>query len=97
MHSLKNTLRTGALAIALAAGAVAVNVSVASADVACNSYSECWHVQEHYKQYPRGLGIHFYGDEWATAHRSDRHYRWMRDQDDDRGYYSRGEWHVFGR
>ena len=52
-------------------------------------------MQEHYTTYPHGLGIRFYGDDWREAHRHDRHYHWLKDRDDDHGYYSHGRWHAF--
>ena len=97
MRNLKSSLKTGAFAAALAVGGLAVTVPVASADVACNSRGECWHVHERYTGYPANLGIQFYSDDWRKSHERDSHYRWMRDRDDDRGYYSRGEWHAFSR
>jgi len=97
MRNLKSSLKTGAFAAALAVGGLAVTIPVASADVACNSRGECWHVHERYAGYPAHLGIQFYGDDWRRSHEHDRHFRWMRDRDDDRGYYSRGEWHAFSR
>jgi hypothetical protein len=95
--SLKTWLGTGAVAAVLAAGGLVAIPSTASADVACNSYGECWHVQRHYTEYPSGIGIQFYGDDWRRAHERDTHYHWMKDRDDDRGYYSHGEWHVFSK
>jgi len=98
MRGLTMSLRTGAVATMLAAGAMVLSAGVASADVACNSYGECWHVQERpaITVYPPGLGIQFYNDDWRRAHEHDAHYHWMRDRD-DHGYYSHGEWHAFER
>ena len=96
MHRMKTWLGTGAVAAVLAVGVVAIPTT-ASADVACNSGGECWHVQRHYTEYPTGIGIHFYGDDWRRAHEHDTHFHWMKDRDDDRGYYERGEWHVFAK
>lgn len=97
MQGSKHPIRTAALGAVLAAGAMFAIIPLASADVACNSYGECWHVKTHYRGYPRELGIHFYRDDWAERHRADRRYHWMEDRDSDRGYYSRGEWHEFAR
>ena len=47
MHHLKSLLGTAALAAVLAAGTMAATTTVASADVACNSYGECWHTGQH--------------------------------------------------
>jgi hypothetical protein len=95
MRELKKRFGLGALAVALGAGVLIVGTGAASADVACNRYGECWHVQEHYNTYPHGLGIRFYGDDWREAHRHDHHYHWLRDREDDHGYYSHGRWHAF--
>ena len=95
MHRPKFSLKTAVFSAILAVGGLAVASPMASADVACNSAGECWHVREHYKQYPPNIGIQFYGNDWAREHERDTHYRWMRDRDPDTGYYSRGEWHPF--
>ena len=95
MRELKKRLGMGALAIALGTGVLVVGTGTASADVACNRYGECWHVQDRYTNYPHRLGIRFYGDDWREAHRHDRHYHWQKDRDDDHGYYSHGRWHGF--
>ena len=97
MHGLKKSLRTGALAAILAAGTMAATATIASADVACNAYGECWQTRERYAVtiYPPDVGIQFYGDDWRKSHESDAKYKWMKDRDDDHGYYSHGEWHAF--
>jgi hypothetical protein len=97
MHGLKKSLRTGAFAVALAAGAMVAATTIASADVACNGYGECWHTGQRFgvTVYPPELGIQFYGDDWRESHRNDAKYKWMKDPDDEHGYYSHGEWHAF--
>jgi hypothetical protein len=99
MRGSMKSLRTGALATILAAGTIAATATVASADVACNAYGECWHTGSRYAVtvYPPGLGIQFYGDDWRKAHEKDTHYHWMKNRDDDHGYYSHGEWHAFAK
>ena len=97
MRGLRKLLGTGALAAVLAAGGMVATTTIASADVACNSYGECWHVGQRYNTYPTELGIHFYGDDWRKAHEHDTHFHWMKDRDDDHGYYSHGEWHGFAK
>ena len=98
MRDLRTSLRMGALAAVLAGGAMALTAGVASADVACNSYGECWHVHQRpaISLYPPSLGIHFYSDDWRRAHEHDTHYHWMHDHDSG-GYYSHGEWHAFSK
>jgi hypothetical protein len=96
---MKRSLRTGALSVMLAAGTVAATAMIATADVACNSYGECWQTRERYAItiYPPELGIQFYDNDWRESHKTDSKYRWMKDRDDDHGYYSHGEWHVFDK
>ncbi len=53
MRVLRKLLGTGALAALLAAGGTVATTTIASADVACNSYGECWHVNHRYNTYPR--------------------------------------------
>ena len=96
MVRLKHLLATGSLVALFVTGGMLATTQVASAEIACNSAGECWHVKRHY-EYPPTLGIHIYGDEWRRSHEHDRHYHWMRNRDDDRGYYSNGEWHSLGR
>jgi hypothetical protein len=97
MYALKKSLRTGALAVILAAGTMAATATIASADVVCNSYGECWQTRERYAVtvYPPELGVQFYADDWRKSHEADAKYKWMKDRDDDHGYYSHGEWHAF--
>ena len=96
MRGLRTSLRMGAFAAVLAGGALAFTAGVASADVACNSYGECWTVKERpaVTLYPPEIGIQFYGDDWRKSHEHDTHYHWMHDHE-GRGYYSHGEWHDF--
>jgi hypothetical protein len=99
MRGSTKSLRTAALAAILAACTIAVTATIASADVACNSYGECWKTRERYdvKIYPPEVGIQFYGDDWRKSHETDAKYKWMKDRDDDHGYYSHGEWHAFAK
>ena len=96
MRGSMRPLRTGALAAILAVGTMAATATIASADVACNGYGECWQTRERYdvKIYPPELGIQFYDNDWRKSHENDSKYKWMNDRDDDHGYYSHGEWHA---
>ena len=82
------------LAGALLGGAMLIS-SPASADVACNRYGECWRVREHYTTYPHNLRVVVRNDAWWEHNRHNRHYRWQKDRDNDRGYYMRGAWRAF--
>ena len=81
----------------LAAGTITATATIASADVVCNSYGECWQTRERYTVtvYPTELGVQFYANDWRKSHETDTTYKWMKDRDDDCGYYSHGEWHAF--
>ena len=94
MTNFKSALITGAFAAAVAAGALAAGTTAASADVACNRYNECWHVKDHYTNYPTTLGVVIHDEAWRTAH-ADRRWHYRNDRPDDHGYYSRGRWHAF--
>ena len=91
---MRSMLRTSAFAVILAAGTIASMATVASADVACNTYGECWNTGHRYTTYPPELGVQFYGNDWRKSHETDAKYKWMKDRDDDHGYYSHGEWHA---
>ena len=93
MTRFKSALLKGAMISAVAIGALAATASVASADVACNRAGECWHVKDHYTNYPAQLGVMFHDDDWAAKHH--RHHHWRADRDDDHGYYDHGNWHPF--
>jgi len=93
MTSLRNLLKTSALAAVLAAGATMS--TAASADTVCNRDGDCWQTSQRYTNYPSILGVTFYNASWANGHRHDRKYHWRDNQKDDHGYYDRGEWHTF--
>jgi hypothetical protein len=97
MRDVNKSLKSGMIAAVLAASTLVTTGTVASADVVCNSYGECWNTSQRYgiTIYPPELGIQFYGDDWRESHRDDPKYKWMKDRDDDHGYYSHGEWHEF--
>ncbi|HEV2365789.1 MAG TPA: hypothetical protein VGS12_16485 [Caulobacteraceae bacterium] len=83
------SFRTALLGL-VATGAVLSIAAPASAEIVCNRWNECWHVTHHYT-YPSDVGIVVHGDDWRAAHL--RHYHWMQDRDDDRGYWDRtGVW-----
>lgn len=81
----KLMLQTAAAAI-LAAGALAVTATTASAYVACNAEGECWHTP--YNGYEPSLGIQIHPNDWRWGH--DDHYRWH--EHHGRGYWRGGVW-----
>ena len=94
MTNLKSVLAKSALIITVAGGVLAASATVASADVACNRFGECWTVRDHYTNYPATLGVIFHDDAWRTANMHGR-YHWRNDQTDDHGYYDHNTWHPF--
>jgi hypothetical protein len=91
---LQSLLAKGALIMSVAGGVLAASATVASADVACNRWGECWTVHDHYTNYPTTLGIIFHDDAWRAAHRHGR-WHWRSDRPDDHGYYSHNVWRPF--
>ena len=96
MHDLKKSLRTSALAVILAAGTMAATATIASAATVCNGDGECWQTKQSYAVtvYPKELGVQVYDNDWRKSHETDAKYKWMKDPNDDHGYYSHGEWHA---
>jgi hypothetical protein len=92
MTSSKSMLIKGAFAAAVAAGALAATSAPASAEVACNRFNECWHVRDHYRDYPSTLGVIFHDDAWRAAHARGMHWRAERAE---HGYYRNGVWVRF--
>ncbi|HWF64426.1 MAG TPA: hypothetical protein VN685_07450 [Rhizomicrobium sp.] len=86
---MKKLLQAGAAAI-LAAGALAVTTSAASAEIVCNSEGDCWHTHEHYDYQP-SFGVVVHPDDWRWSDRD--HYRWR--EHDGRGYWRNGIWLTF--
>ena len=93
MNYSKSLLAKAALAAVLAGGTLAAAATTASADVVCNRYGECWHVRDHYNNYPTTLGVIFHDTAWEARHHHD--YRWRHDRRDDHGYWRNGRWHTF--
>src|SRR5579864_5767403 len=96
MHDLKKSLRTSALAVILAAGTMAATATIASAATVCNGDGECWQTKQSYAVtvYPKELGVQVYDNDWRKSHETDAKYKWLKDPNDDHGYYSHGEWHA---
>ena len=94
MTKLKSALVKGAVIASMAASVVVATASAASADVACNRFGECWHVQSRYTNYPPALRVIFHDDAWRAAHSTNR-WHWRDDRPDDHGYYYHNVWLPF--
>jgi heme A synthase len=89
MRALRKLIATGAVVGALTTGAWVATSASASAETVCNQWHECWHVNNHYNDYPAGVGIVFHPDNWHG-----RHYHWRHDNS-GHGYYRNGVWIGF--
>lgn len=87
-------LMQGAVTAILAAGALALATSAASAEIVCNADnpSDCWHTHEHYDYQP-SFGLTVHPDNWRWQDRDRDHYRWH--EHEGRGYWRNGVWLTF--
>jgi hypothetical protein len=60
--------------ILVAAGALALATASASAEIACNSEGDCWHVKRH--DYHPDLKLTIHPDNWKWAEHEHEKYRW---------------------
>jgi hypothetical protein len=88
MKSLKKL----AAAALLTAGALALTVGSASAEIVCNGEGECWHAHGHYR-YHDEWGIVVHPDGWAWG--ANDHYRWHEPDHPGHGYWHSGIWVRF--
>jgi hypothetical protein len=74
----------------LAASALAITATEASAWIVCNGEGECWHTHHRWQMRDEwGLVVH--PDGWAWG--PNDHYRWH--EHDGRGYWHSGVWIKF--
>ena len=71
----------------IAAGALALATTSASAAVVCNDEGECWHVRGH-ADYKPEFRLHGHPDNWRWRHTE--HYRWR--EHEGHGYWRGGLW-----
>ena len=81
-------MRSVAKLALVAAGALALAATSASAEIACNSEGECWHIKGKADFYKREHGVHIYADDWKWGEKE--HYKWR--EHEGRGYWKRGVW-----
>lgn len=87
---MRKLMLQGATAAIIAAAALAVTATTASAYVVCNGEGECWHAQEQYK-YDPAFGVTIHPDTWKWG--DGDHYRWH--EHEGRGYWKGGVWVTF--
>jgi hypothetical protein len=81
------TLSKLAFATIVAASALALTATDASARIVCNAEGECWHVRNDFVFGPElGLVIHEDGWRWGAGER----YRWR--EHHGHGYWRHGVW-----
>jgi len=71
------------------AGAALLSISAvtATADIACNSEGDCWHVREH-REFKPEFGVVVHPDDWKW--KETEHYRWR--EHEGHGYWRNGIW-----
>ena len=79
MHAITKTL-------IIAAGAVTLATTGASAAVVCNGEGDCWHVKGEANYKPE-LNLQVHPDNWKFA---DKDHRWR--EHEGRGYWKGGVW-----
>lgn len=72
----------------IAAAAMTLGVSSASADVVCNEEGDCWRVKER-RTYEPSLKLRVYPDDWRW--KEGERYRW-REHGRGHGYWRNGVW-----
>ena len=68
-------------------------VTSVNAAVVCNEVGDCWRVKKKH-DYPSGVNIQIYGDDWKWDDADASRYRW-REPGEGRGYYRDGVWIQF--
>lgn len=72
----------------VAAGALLVGATGASAAIVCNDDGDCWRVKKRVEYKPE-LRLHVYNDDWKW--KKGEKYRW-REAHGDHGYWRSGVW-----
>jgi hypothetical protein len=75
-----------------AACALALTATAASAEIACNSEGDCWHINVRHPYRPE-FGVTIHPDSWKWAEREHDKYRWR--EHEGRGYWRKGVWVEF--
>jgi hypothetical protein len=70
----------------VAAGALALSATTASAAIVCNDEGECWHVKRHATYKPE-FRLHVHPDNWKWK---GGHYKWR--EHGGHGYWRSGVW-----
>jgi hypothetical protein len=71
----------------IAASALALATTSASAAIVCNDEGDCWHVRGHVDYRPE-FRLRVHPDDWKWGHTE--HYRWR--EHEGRGYWRGGVW-----
>ena len=79
-------------AIFIAACALTLTATAASAEIACNEDGDCWHIKKRHHYRPE-FGIVIHPDGWKWKSHDHRKYHWR--EHDGRGYWRKGVWIQF--
>jgi hypothetical protein len=74
-------------ALLVAASALSLTASAASAEIVCNAEGDCWHVRGK-PSYGPDLKLSIHPDNWKWS--GSEHYRWR--EHEGHGYWRRGAW-----
>jgi hypothetical protein len=72
--------------VLVAASALALSAATASAEIACNSEGDCWHVKRH--DFSSSLKLTIHPDNWKWG--AHEHYKWR--EHEGHGYWHSGKW-----
>jgi predicted porin len=78
-------MKISSLAV-VAASALALSATTASAAIVCNDDGECWHVKHHVNYKPE-FKLHVHPDNWKWK---GEHYKWR--EHGGHGYWRSGVW-----
>ncbi|MEI9901259.1 MAG: hypothetical protein WDN31_15225 [Hyphomicrobium sp.] len=74
-------------AMLVAASALALTATAASAAIVCNDEGDCWHVKGRVNYKPE-FKLHVHPDSWKWDHKG--HYKWH--EHEGHGYWRSGVW-----
>jgi hypothetical protein len=83
----ENAMRTFSKACLIAAAALALVATGASAAIVCNDEGDCWHVKGKVEYKPEH-GVHVHPDDWKWGEKE--HFKWR--EHEGHGYWHSGTW-----
>jgi hypothetical protein len=87
LQKKENEMKSLTTTLLVAASALALATTTASADVACNDEGDCWHIKGH-ADYKPEFKLHVHPDSWKWGEKE--HYRFH--EHEGHGYWHSGVW-----